>query len=265
MKLSKREIILLTLLIIIGLFYLEYQFVFAPGLDHFNELTTKQAELDAQIDEITLNLKMAEVFAKKRDESLKQIETLSAPFIDGLKSDSLLLFTHDLMQRNGFLPSAYTLSMIEGASLVPNQLDINELTYQLGQLAEQYKNTETNAPKETEPADNQPSTTPSEENQDSDAVEQLTIQINAETSYAQILQLLDDLKGLNRSIIVSDLKINSTSAESLNVDISLFFIGIKSLEPRNDDLTQWSRAPYDGGSANPYQYSSPQETTKTTP
>lgn len=263
MKLSKRELILLILLLIIGLSFLEYRFVLMPGLAKFSDLTAKEAALDGKIDTINTDVKIAEAMQKTLTDNLAKIDKLGQPFLDGVSPDTLLLFTHQMLVKHGFAVSNYSPSPVNSSILLPETAEVTELTYRIKQIAEEYRAAENGTPVVTEPSA-PTETTPTEKPADT-VVEYYTLMVNATGSYEQIKAMLDEFDSMNRKILIKN--INMTPSQSvanlLDIEFWIEYYGIEKLEPTTDPLNEWNRETSPAGTEDPYAVPTI-ETTETT-
>lgn len=238
MNLTKREIIMIVLLLIVGILFIEYRVIIAPGLARYQDLLVESEQVQAQVDEINLNLSSIDTLAEKRDSNLSEIDRLSTPFINGLEPEILLQFSYDLVARNGFIVSGYGIAPIEVASLRPEEIDVMNLAYKLSDIASSYRKLQGDI---GDDPNGQGDADSSEANETDDQVELLTVQISAVASYDQLLALMAEIQGMQRTITISNLDVSYFSPTELNIDLSLQFIGIRKLTDQEDPLTEWTR------------------------
>jgi len=272
MSLSKRETILLIFLLLVGLFFVEYRFVVTPGISKYESLQTQDQELQAQIDDINLKLLIAEQNKKKRDEALNAIEETSKVFLNPLKSDVLLYYTYDLMNRNGFLPDTYSIYPIAVKVPVPEMIEVKSITYDLARAAQEY-NTIRHEKGNEEPTQEEPILS---------EVEYAEFLIHATGNYEQVKELLNDIHSHRRTIVISgmDLLINTVvvpeepepeepteptepvdeippedvlQVNQLAVSIRINYFGIEKITPTQDEFNSWSRPGFDAGIDNPFK------------
>ena len=268
MRLTKREIALLVFLIVIALLFIEYRFVVVPGLARYDTLLNQNSELEGKVNEINVNLAAAKTNQEKIDVNLAQIEKLSNNYLPALKADQLTLFTHEMMQRNGFLPSSYVMTPIQLTTVTPTTVSITDLVYQIKTLSKQfyeYNNEITNPTNSatdpgTEPTDTEPVL--------NDQVEFFSISITATTTYDLILQLLDDLQSYQKTVLISSFSMIPTEGNILTVNLTINYYGIVKLEDRgslNDTIfDSWPRLPYVGHESDPFDYPVPSDQTEAT-
>ena len=237
MKLSKREAILLTILLIIGLFFIEYRLILTPGIRNIQELSKKLDDLDFQYMTINNNLALAKVNEKKRDDNLAAISKLAGPFLDGVTPDSLLVFTHEMLLKHGFTPFNYTPSKVTTKFLQPEPAAVVKINYRLKEISEEYA--KLNTPSST--SDGKDKSGTEKVSGVNDMMELYTIQINATGNYNQIRAMLDDYKSLGKTVIVSNLALNPSGVGMLSVQLTINYYGIEKLIHSDDAMNQWAR------------------------
>ena len=244
MKLSKREIVMLAVLFIIAIVFVEFRLIITPGINRVSKLSADLVSLEAKVDEININLASIDALTEKRDNNLEEINVLSTPFINEIKPDVLLLFMHDLMRSNLFLPDGYSISGIQTSVLSEKTINVIDLTYQLSDLADQYQQLQN--PTDTIP-DNQ-----AQVDDSTGSVEIFSVHVTAIGTYSQINTLVDQIQTYNRTMTITGLNIYYIGEDQLQLDLTVQFIGIKKLVPVTDDFTVWPRPDYDGGLEDPY-------------
>lgn len=260
MKLTRRELFLLIFLAIIALIFFEYRFVVTPGLARFKALATEEANMQAQIDAINLNLKTAASLRTKRDENLTAIAQQAAPFFDTLAVDALLASTHRLLLQNQFQMADYVINEAAITALDSTGQPTAELSYALKDLAADYQVTLTGqlpgqAQPAAKPATGQKAGTAAGEDQTTaNQLESVTFIVKGSGTYAQIKHLLADLSALERTIVVSQLIVETDEkSDSLIMNLTLTYYGIPKLTSQDDPYNQWQRSAFDGGLADPFK------------
>jgi hypothetical protein len=281
MKLSKREALLLVLLLVIALVFIEFRFIITPGMNKIYRLSDKKDEQIGQLEEIDMNLKLATMLQEKMKGNMKSIQELAAPFLDGVSPDVLLVFTHDMLMKHGFTPYIYTPVIYDSEALNPAQAEVSLMTYRIKEIAREYKN----IGKQTGSEQPTPTPTPSVGNNDSstgdkgptDAVERYSLRVSATGTYEQIKALLDDYESLGRGIVISVLKMTQQSDVTvvgptptltpgavptpapgilpdtiLEIEFQVDYYGIEKLTDSQDPLSQWSRETQPAGTDDPY-------------
>jgi Tfp pilus assembly protein PilO len=284
MTLSKREMVMLAIMIIIGVFFVEYRFVIVPGIDRYDALMEEKQSVQSQVDTIQLNLAIAKQNERKRDENLKEIETLSKRYFDELQMDALLVRTHDLVLEKGFDPSQYQLQPVQVSPLSPQTLGSFDMQYELKNLADTYRSLSDNEPDEPDTEEEVSAVT-------GDQVEQYQISLTATATYEQIQAFLEAITKLQKSVIVSSLSITPEPIEAeptptpepdeteepteptepdetepepeqkLSIQMTVYYYGLVKLVPTPDDYNSWYREPFVPVEYNPFEpLPAPEET-----
>lgn len=273
MKLSKREIILLIFLLIIGLSFLEYNFVLKPGLAKFSDLSEKELALTNELDTIDLNLQMAKAMEKNLSANLQKIDVLAQPYLSGVHPDALLVYTHNMMIKHGFSPKTYGPSPMNTTLLQPESAEIVDITYRIKEIAAEYQAAENGTSETTNETEANGEGIEATEDPDTavnDIVECYTLQVTASGTYDQIRALIDDFDSLDRWIQISNMTIEPSQSviELLDIDFMINYYGIVKLKPTDDPINQWTQDELISSTDDPYVHitesTEPTETTTET-
>lgn len=245
MKLTKREIIMLVLLLIIAVSFAEFQFIIRPGIDRYWELTEKNVELDDQISVINLNLATAERLRTQRDENLQEIKQYHVVFLDRLQPSVLLYYTYDLMDRNGFFPNSYSISPL--SVVVPNAefVTIREISYELERMIRDYKQLRIEDSEDENGQNEGIGANISE-------IELVEFMIVGNGTYEQLKTLLDDIRDQARTVLVSNVNMRSGAENTIDFEIMIQYYGVAKFEPDSDEYTTWPRPSFEGGIDDPF-------------
>jgi Tfp pilus assembly protein PilO len=249
MKLSKREAVLLTFLLVIGLVFVEFRFLLTPAINNMVTLSEEYSDLQFEYQTINNNLTLAKAMEKTRDENLIKIKELSQPFLDGVAPDALLVFTHEMMLKHGFTLDSYSPSPLSSQLLQPEQAEISALTYRIKEIAVEYRNL--SQPVSEEPAEQGGQDQPESTN---DVVELYQLNIFALGSYDQIKTMLDDFDSLAKWIIITNINMTPDQADPtlLYIEFWINYYGIEKLEPETESINDWLREPFPASTDNPF-------------
>ena len=240
MKLSKREIILVLILLLIGIAFVEVRFLITPGIEKLANKQMDLLEIQSEYQAAQYQIDSIDRLTEKRDDALELIAEQSKPFLGSVKADALLLFTHEMLLSHGFVVYSYTPSMLETILLQPEQVAISELTYKLKEIAMQYRNINPDA---SDDASNVSSMTIQPTGDE--YVELYSVQVRAKATYAQVKTLLDDFKNLEKTIVFNRLSMTPTQGTTgiLDVEFTVEYFGIAKLVDEEDSLNDWIRDP----------------------
>ena len=262
MKLSRREILLLSALLIVGVLFGGYRFVYQPILDRFTALQTEMTSVTAKQDSALLEIATAKLYAERRDKAMESIRTASEGFLPGLPVDSVLLYLHDLVNTCAMQPSVYLVSPEEAIRVVDPPTADTSLAYPIADLAQQYRDFQAaTGTAEVTPA---PTTTPeptsgavSSATPADRLVGVLTINVTLSGTYNQGKDFLNGISQLDRTVVVTKVLITPTGSETgilqvFNYDIDIEFYGIDKIVTVPDDPFNWVR-PGTIGKPDPFQ------------
>ena len=242
MRLSKREIVMLILLIVIALVFIEFRFIIRPGLDRYETLLNRQNMVTDEVNLVMINIASLESRQKTLKSNLDEIKVLSKPYFEGIKIDNLLNYSRDIILQNEITIISYTPGPAQVTQITLPQVQLHESLYKLKELAQSYKGS-TGSPDQ---GGNPDSLT--------EDIELFELPISVTGTYEQLRNLLTDIERQNRTMRVNNLTIEvNEQYEMLSMSFTLEFYGLEKLVPDGTDpITKWPRAPFDGGTENPY-------------
>ncbi len=243
MKLTRREFILLAALLVIGLVFGGYQFVYQP-------IQARIATLQAEKDSVTnqKDLALAEIstlknYTDRRDKAVAAIATTSTDFLPGLPLASILLYINDTVAANGLQPSTYLVSPASAIQVITTADPNGSIHYPIADLAQQYRDYKASTGGAT------PTPAPASGTTQADPTRQvglLSVKLSMVGSYAQCKDFIDRVNGLKRTIVVTRISYvpsgtDTTIDRQFNFEIDLDFYGIDKILPQTDDTFTWNR------------------------
>lgn len=253
MKITKREAVLLTILILLVVIFIEYQVLYTPFKARYDALVEKDAAVQTEVDTVNALINNLPALKTKKEEALAKVAVKAEPFFNTLKTDALLWNTKELLVGTGLSHQAYQMSENKLVQLTTADQKTNELAYKLSKLATDYKNiaTGTEQPAE-EPKPNQ--TKPNDNKQENlDEIEACSITVEMSGSYDQLRQFIISLEALNKTISISSLEIISDTPGTIEATMQVNYYGVTKIENHPDQFNQWSPPQYQSGSGDPYQ------------
>lgn len=257
MKLSKREIFMIILLMVVALVFIEYRFVIAPSLEQYYALCEKRDSVQNEVQIIEQNMAVAQQNEDRRDENLEHIRQLAEPFFSEPKMDALLVRTHDMILEKGLSPLQYQLQQVQVVPLAPEGYQANRLVYELKDLAETYWLLTDQISEEN---DDTSYNDASQEGNTGGPLEHYQISFNVIGTYGQLIDYLHALEDLRRSLIVSSMLISPDEMvlqdesqpemteepveELLTIQVTLSYYGLTKLIPTEDTFNEWYREPF---------------------
>lgn len=255
MRLSKREAVLLIILLLIALVFAEYQLVYIPGKARLDELSAESQMYQDEADRITTLISNVDKVRQRKEDVLSDIDASSKRFLDGLNTDALLWNTYELLNQAGLQLNGCTTSDKDVAVITGQQGEIRDLTYQLKSLADKYAHvaTELDEPNELSNPESKPEDTTKVDEDLSGQIEVYAITINAVGTYEQLRQFMANLEAQEKTISVTTLGINSSDESNLiEVEILISHYGVVKIKPDNDNVNIWRQPPYPTGDGDPF-------------
>ena len=244
MKLTKREVFLLKLAGVVLILAFSYHFIIEPerikSAAVEEELTEKRLEVDTVKAEIGSIPKLEEEETSLRD----AIQTGSERFYPDILQKKLIVILDQVIQDTG---------------VTVDSLDFSYITQKTVESIGQ-----------ADPAESQPAQA---EGKDTDPVEQsvaasepeietMSVTIPFLGTYEQVMELIKQLEGMNREIVINSLQIAQGEDGRVSGEMSLDFYALSkpALSSADPDYLGW---PYDNphGVRNPFRFL-PEETEK---
>jgi hypothetical protein len=224
MKVSRREFVALSILLIVGILYILYTFLFSPLFDNIavakDELAAQEARL-ASYHQIVDNNDLAKLEAEQQAR-IQAIEEKASPFLAHINQSEILAFIDNLAKGQNISLYAVAFQEEELFDTTPAAADAETGAYPLSSTATEFKTTYATVPADMGPDAAQ---TPAPAAADSGSTAESTAiirRINVEiqfygASYAQILGFIKDLESNGRAIYLQNADITTT----LQVDTGL--------------------------------------------
>lgn len=251
MKLSKRETVLLVVLLIAALAFIEYRLVVVPGLNRYETLKKENQTVQMAVDETNRMIEGMPSLAAKRDATLEQISSAGETLYGRLHMDAILWNTHDLLLKSGLVLKSYTISPIVLDGIGIESSSVSELTYQLKALTQQYRQ----AGDGQNPAAPQPEQpkAPATETINEQEAEVYTISIQFSGNYNQAKQFISSLEAMDKSIVVSLLNLSKSDfSGNVEAEIMIKYYGVQKITETPEAGNTWEVSPFDSGTGNPF-------------
>jgi Tfp pilus assembly protein PilO len=245
MKLSRRELILLVGLLLIGLVFGGYRFVYQPFQTRINDLQTEMNQATSQKDLALTEIATLKSYTERRTKAVATITDVSADFLPGLPVASILLYVHDTINESGLRPSNYLISPESAVVVTTTSTSDLSLSYPIASLAQQYRDlmASTGDPAAT------PTPAPSTGATVADPTHQiglLTVKLSLVGTYAQCKDFINRINSLERTMVITRIGYAPTGTTTgelrdFNFEIDIDFYGIEKILDQTDDTFTWTR------------------------
>jgi len=255
MKLSKRETVLLIVLLVIALVFVEYKLLYVPGKARLDSLQTENEKVQAQVDEINRLIASIPSLTSRKNGTLQELDQITKPFYGSLKTDALLWNARDLIEKSGLALVSIGTTEPKSTAIQIQKSKTVELTYQLKKLSEDYANVSANYDKPSPTPTPAPSGTgaPNNSKPQTNEVEAFSVVIKLSGTYDQLKQFISSVEALNKSINLSTLSIKSTPTSGvIEAMLNLDYYGIQKINKTEDISNTWQQPPIGSGSGDPF-------------
>ncbi len=213
MKLTKREVILITILLVFALIYGTYTFLFKPLEERYFNLQNERSTVEQQ--EMDLNLKLAQKpnLEKQVAEIKDNIGDLSPIVIDPLVPELISNYLLDQLADNNLRIGSITMGQI--SELGAGALASTKTGANGDEVAEEDQVAEPAAEGEAQADNGNSSALP-----DGQTARQMTISITLSGTYSEIYQFLARVEDESRAVEIDNISIgNLVAAEAENDSI----------------------------------------------
>ena len=253
MKLSKRETVLLGLLLIFALFFIEFKLLYTPWKSNYDVLFAENEKVQNQVDEINRLITSIPALSTKKASTLQELDQAALLFYDTLNTDALLWTTQDLINQSGLSVVSFAISDLQTAKVLPPKSTMVELAYQLKQLAIDYSNVVDQYDKPSPTPTPAPASTQNKNNDQGNAIELFPITVTVSGSYDQLRQFITSMELINKSINISTMSIKSTYDDGMIESIlKIDFYGVQKINRSSDESNTWKQEPVPSGSDSPF-------------
>ena len=265
MKITTREKIMIIILVFVILIAMSYYFMFSPQLARIQSLKLEQSEYMLKVQEVKSQINIIDQMEANITELENGVLEKSLPYFPEIIQEKLIVIIDGIAKKTGINLKNIGFG---AAALVnpPVPAKQSAVEYPLKNIVNDYisitqENPESNSGSGSSgsinknPAVSAPSvTTASKAAENLPQLESMGVTLQVEGSYEQWASLIKEIEALNRTIVIKNLTITSSSTEnnkiSSNIQIDIF--ALPKLQQQDAEYLQW---PYSGGygKANPFR------------
>lgn len=255
MKLSRREAVLISILLIVTVLFLEYRLVYVPQKAKYDLLAAQDVKVQSEVDRINRLISSIPKLTSDKNRVFSEISNAAQPFFDELNPDALLWTNYNELVKNGLNIESITNSELDVNKIKIPNVDIKTLSYGLKTLTEEYANVaaSVDAPAKQPSPTPKPTNNNQKEDERKEGIEVYKAQIVATGTYDQIRQFISTIESMKKTISVTTLDMTSSGSQDLiDAIIMISYYGTKKIVPTSDNINEWSQPPYEGGTGNPF-------------
>jgi len=274
MKLTRREVVMVDLLLVLAILGGSYYFIYKPLSERHQALTSELSSLEGQQMLVNVELMGKENLETRRDDALASAQADSVRFLPSIEPDTLLLATHQLVQESGLVATYFGIAPVSPVYVSPPLpgIGLPPGTF-IAELARQYREMKNPEPTPTPDPAATPTPTPAAPTEIDDSVMTLTLDLTLSGTYEQLVDFLGRLEALDRTLVVGaldllpfevevpvdeetgepiEVPVDETAPVQLSVNLTMTSYAIEKLdEGAGDPLVDWTRPPV-SGKPNPF-------------
>jgi len=253
MKITNREKVLLSVLLVVSIIASFYVFVYEPSMNKISALEieaseARQKEENTKRDIDSIEEKRAQY--EKLDDDVYRGTQRIFPVIH---QEKILAIINKLLLDADIKALSITFTELEVGGIEKKErskdlpkLPLDELVDRFkGKTAEKGENTDSNTENEDGEQQSQEKKEDSGNNSSKGTTQKMTATISIKGTYEKIIQLLKQIESYEKEIIVKSLSINSEGKPELSGNIVLDFYAIPKIHDQDEKYLKWEySSPY---------------------
>lgn len=257
MKLTMREKVFLIVLSTSAVLFLGYLFMIKPQLEKTDELTIQKTNLQLQVDKVNTEIALI----KKIDDDIKiwddKIQVKSKRFFPAILQDKILLILNNLLVTTQLKSNNIDFNQITIASVKlykpteGKKFPVMEMVDQYKSVIQASSNTGNNAQVESDQSNGNELKNVQKDIQDINEVESMSVLLQIDGNYGQIMSFIKGIEALDRTTIVRNINITYNEQDLLSGSIQVDFYALPKLHDQDAEYFNW---PFKGtyGKINPF-------------
>lgn len=254
MKRTKRENILLIILLVVALLATYYKFILSGRLDKIEELRNKSSECTAEIQKLTNN-------AVQEKKLSKDIKIINAKIYENvielfpsIKEEKIIVILNDIIEKSGVQCDSFTISKPEFQKLKEEQKTESKQPSMLEAIVKEYKNLDGESNNKVEnnskPDDNKENKNSSDKDTKANAnkenakkieaeAEKMTIGINFKGTFDNVITFIDEITNFDKRIIIKNISLTADES-NLAGNLTLEFYAVPKFSQEEDgEYLKW--------------------------
>ncbi|MCY6484583.1 hypothetical protein OW763_09545 [Clostridium aestuarii] len=216
MKVSNREKLMLMILLLVALFAGYYKFVYSVNVSKVNELKDKNEKNKNEIQKLNNNIVIQKNLEKDIKITNAKIYESTNELFPEINEEKIIIILDEMMKKTGVKCSSISFSKSSFEEISPKAQSDNKKSSKLKELVSQYKAVEEDKNIQENKEFNDKKEVKSDKDkseQVSSEVEKMTLGLNFEANYDQVIKFIDETTKFNKRIIISSLSFTTTENE----------------------------------------------------
>lgn len=241
MKISKREKILLLILLPILITFLYYQFIYIKQSDALKAKRSEKKSAELRYEEVMKNIKSLDAKEEEVNTLKNTVTTKAGILYPKIIQEKIILEIDKLLSENN-ITANIGFSQLEVAaveSMKPSE--INGIESSLSEYVNNYNNfnDKENTEASTEVSNENTTESNTAESQ-KDTTEQLKVSLNFSSTYEDLKGFIEAIENYERKVVITNIAISSKDENSITGSLNLEFHSIPKISGDDEQYLKWA-------------------------
>lgn len=241
MKISKREKILLLILLPILITFLYYQFIYTKQSDALKAKRSEKESTELRYEEVMKNIKSLDVKEEEVNTLKNNVTTKAGILYPDIIQEKIILEIDKLLSENN-ITANIGFSQLEVAaveSMKPSE--VKSLESSLSEYVDKYNNfnDKENTEASTEVSNENTTESNTAESQ-KDTTEQLKVSLNFSSTYEDLKGFIEAIENYERKVVITNIAISSKDENSITGSLNLEFHSIPKISGDDEEYLKWA-------------------------
>lgn len=238
MKLTYREKILLVILGFIAIIALEYYLIFQPQLNKIQNLLLDQRNCRMEVQRVKAEISPDNTIHKDFEVMNTRIEEKTVRFFPVVLQDKIIVVLDGILGKIPVKADSMNFTVID-VKPVERRKAATKKQFPVRDLVDEYKmlSDEDNSAVETNKAAEAVKSVQPDNNQL--LAENMEIDIQFESSYAQLMSFIKEIEAMNRTIVIKRLNVTKGQGDVLKGNVQLEFFALPKIHEQDSEYFNW--------------------------
>lgn len=253
MKISKREKVLLLILIPILITFLYYEFIYIKQSDVVKAKRSEKEKVELRYEEVMKNIRNLESKEEEVNTLKNNVTTKARSLYPDIIQEKIILEIDKLLSENN-ITSNIAFNQVEVAiveSMKPNE--VKEVESSLNDYVNNYgaskseenttvnnENTDLNNTEASTETSEEATTESNSGEVKKDTTEQLKVSINFSSSYEDLKSFIKAIENYERKVVITNIAISSKDEDSITGSLNLEFHSIPKISGDDEEYLKWT-------------------------
>lgn len=230
MKISKREKILLTILLITAIVFLFYKFIFLKNKANLEALKNEYEQKNIQYEEMMEKIKQKNYYSAEYKKANFEVNEITKQFLPEIEQEKVIVFINKYILKNNIQAPSIGFTDVTFTSSVSNKEPTEEKDYLLRNLKNQIKNIT---------VENQ-DTSKDEQTIEGASYEVMTMNLSYNAEYGDLLQFINNLQTNEINTNISNVNFIRNEDNTIQGTITMSLYSIPKLHDHENMEWVWN-------------------------